>query len=144
MLSMTIVYRIRHQLIGVGSIFEAKQRQARTIIGWVTAWDYQVLYTLGHTCSDVVSWGSREPRKWDGSSDWPRVGRKKTSMYVGAVSIRQDPRKSTMCVYLAHKANLLGMKNSLMRLKNGSSAVYLTEDWVGIWMITGLVKLLSM
>ena len=57
---MTIVYRIRHQLIGVGLITEAKQRQARTIIGWVTAWDYQVLYTLGHTCSDVVSWGSED------------------------------------------------------------------------------------
>ena len=30
------------------------------IVGWVTAWDcqYQVLYTLGHACSDVVSWGS--------------------------------------------------------------------------------------
>ena len=31
-------------------------------------------------------------------------------MVVGAVSIRRDLRKSTMCEYLAHKANLLGMK----------------------------------
>ena len=54
--------------------------------------------------------GLREPRKSDGSSDWPRVGRKRTSMDVGAVSIRRDPIKSTMCEYLAHKANLLGMK----------------------------------
>ena len=33
-------------------------------------------------------------------------------MDVGAVSIRQDPRKSTMFEYLAHKANLLGMKKA--------------------------------
>ena len=52
----------------------------------------------------------REPRKSDGSSDCPRVGRKRTSMDVGAVSTQRDPRKSTMCEYLAHKANLLGMK----------------------------------
>ena len=86
--------------------------------------------------------GLREPRKSDGSFDWPRLGRKKTSMDVGAVSIRRDPRKSTICEYLAHKANLLGMKNGLMRLKNGSSAVYLPG--VGIWMITCLAKLLLM
>ena len=29
-----------------------------TITGWVTAWDHQVLYTLGHACIDVVLWGS--------------------------------------------------------------------------------------
>ena len=46
----------------------------------------------------------REPRKSDCSSDWPRVRRKRTWMDVGAVSIRRDPRKSTMCEYLAHKA----------------------------------------
>ena len=80
---------------------EVKQRRARFIIGWVTAWDCQVLYTLV---------GLREPRKSDGSSDWPRVGRKRSSMDVGAVSFRRDPRKSTMCEYLAHKANLLGMR----------------------------------
>ena len=68
--------------------------------GWPPG-DCQVLYTLV---------GLREPRKSDGSSDWPRVGRKRTSMDVGTVSIRRDPRKSTMCEYLAHKANLLGMK----------------------------------
>ena len=51
------IYGIRHKLIGVGSITEVKQRRARSIIGWVTAWDYQVLYTLGHACSVVVSWG---------------------------------------------------------------------------------------
>ena len=92
-----IIYGIRRSLIVVGSITEVKQR---FVIGWVTAWDCQVLYTLV---------GLREPRKSDGSSDWPRVGRKRTSMDVGAVSIRRDPRKSTMCEYLAHKANLLGM-----------------------------------
>ena len=54
--------------------------------------------------------GLREPRKSDGSSDWPRAGRKITSMDVGAVSIGRDLRKSTMCDYLAHKANLLWMK----------------------------------
>ena len=47
------------QLIGVGSITEVKQRRVQFIIEWVTAWDCQVLNTLGHeTCSDVVSWGS--------------------------------------------------------------------------------------
>ena len=40
--------------------------------------------------------GLREPRISDGSSDWPRVGRKWTSMGVGAVSTRRDPRKFTM------------------------------------------------
>ena len=49
----------------------------------------------------------REPRTSDGSSDWPRVGRKRASMDVGAVFIQRDPIKSTMCEYLAHKANLL-------------------------------------
>ena len=53
------VYGIRHSLIGVGSITEVKQRRARFIIGWVAAWDCQVLYTLGHVQrSDVMSWGS--------------------------------------------------------------------------------------
>ena len=37
------------------SITEDKQRRARYIIGWVTAWFYQVLYIVGHACSDVVS-----------------------------------------------------------------------------------------
>ena len=123
---MQKTYGIRRSLIGVGSITEVKERCARFIIGWVTAWDCQVLYTLGHVqrCRVV---GRREPRKSDGSSDWTRVGRKKTSMDVGAVSIRRDHRKSTMCEYLAHKANLLGKKNSLMRL-NGSSAVYTSQE----------------
>ena len=71
------IYGIRRQLIGVGFITEVRQRRARFIIGWVTAWG---------------------------------TGRKRTSMDVGAVSIRRDPKKSTMCEYLAHKANLLGMK----------------------------------
>ena len=35
-------------LIGVGSITEGKQRRSRLIIGWVTAWDCHVPYTLGH------------------------------------------------------------------------------------------------
>ena len=95
------IYGIRRSLIVIGSITEVKQRRARFIIGWVTACDCQVLYTL--------VW-LREPRKSDGSSDWPRVGRKRTSIDVGAISIRRDPRKSTMCEYLAHKVNLLGMK----------------------------------
>ena len=38
---------------------------------------YQVMYTLGHACSDVVSWGSENH---DGSSNWPRVGRERPSM----------------------------------------------------------------
>ena len=40
--------------------------------------------------------GLRVPRKSDGSSDWLRVGRKRTSMELGAVSIWRNPRKSTM------------------------------------------------
>ena len=48
MLPVYYIYRIRRCLIGVGSITEVKQRRARLIIGWVTAWDYQVSYTLGH------------------------------------------------------------------------------------------------
>ena len=68
------------------SITEVKQRLARFIIGWVTACDCQVLYTLV---------GLREPRKSDGSSDWLWVGRKRTSMDVGAVSIQRGPQKST-------------------------------------------------
>ena len=44
--------------IVAGSITEVEQRRARSIIGWVTAWNYQVLYALGHACSDIVSWGS--------------------------------------------------------------------------------------
>ena len=55
------LYRIRRSLNGLCSITEAKQRRARFIIGWVTAWDCQVLYTLV---------GLREPRKSDGSSDF--------------------------------------------------------------------------
>ena len=39
---------IRRCLIGVRSIIEVKQRRARLIIGWVTAWDCQVPYTLRH------------------------------------------------------------------------------------------------
>ena len=131
-------YGIQRSLIGVGSITEVKQRRARFIIGWVTAWDCQVMYTLGHVArSDVLSWGSEN--HVNQMARLTRVIRKITSMDVGAVSIRWDPRKSTMCEYLAHKANLLGKKNSLMRL-NGSSAVYLPGDSVGIWMITGLAN----
>ena len=42
------LYEIRRCLIGVGSITEVKQRRARFIIEWVTAWDCQVPYILGH------------------------------------------------------------------------------------------------
>ena len=42
------IYGIRRCLIGVGLITEVKQRRARFIIGWVTAWDCQVPYRLGH------------------------------------------------------------------------------------------------
>ena len=53
------IYGIRRSLIGVGSITEVKQRRTRFIIRWLTAWDCQVLYSLGHVaCSDVVSVGS--------------------------------------------------------------------------------------
>ena len=56
---MHSVYGIGRSLICVGSITEVKQRRARFIIGWETAWDCQVLYTLGHVARrDVVSWGS--------------------------------------------------------------------------------------
>ena len=58
-MSHVALYGIRRSLIVIGSITEVKQRCARFIIGWVTAWDCQVLYT-------VV--GLREPRKSDGSS----------------------------------------------------------------------------
>ena len=134
------IYGIRRQLIDVGSITEVEQRRAQFIIGWVTAWGIrkvrhracQVLYTLV---------GLGEPRKSDGSSDWPRVGRKRTSMDVGAASIRRDPGKSTMCEYLATYDEFAWNENSLMRL-NGSSAVYLPGDGVGIWIITDLAKLL--
>ena len=44
------LYGIRRSLNGWCSITEVKQRRARFIIEWVTAWDCQVLYTL--------SWGS--------------------------------------------------------------------------------------
>ena len=40
------VNEIRRCLIGVGSITEVKQRRVQFIIGWVTAWDCQVPYTL--------------------------------------------------------------------------------------------------
>ena len=43
-------YGIRRSLIDICSITEVKRRRARFIIGWVTAWDCQVPYTL--------SWGS--------------------------------------------------------------------------------------
>ena len=84
-----------------------------------------MLYTLGHACSDVVSLGyeykvNQIARLTDLEYDVKEPDQ-------GAVSIQRDPRKSTMCEYLAHKANLLGMKNSLMHL-NGSSAVYLPGD----------------
>ena len=52
-------------------------------------------------------------------------------MDVGAVSIRRDPGKSTMCEYLATYDEFAWNENSLMRL-NGSSAVYLPGDGVGI------------
>ena len=42
------VHGIRRCLIGVSSITEVKQRRARFIFGWVTAWDWQVPYTPGH------------------------------------------------------------------------------------------------
>ena len=74
--------------------------------------------------------GLREQRKSDGSMD------------VGAVVIRRSPRKSTMCEYLAHKANFAWNENSLRRLK--VAAVYLPGDWVRIWMLAGLAKLLFM
>ena len=45
--NVPLIYGIRRQLIGVGSITEVKQRRTRFIIGWVTAWDCQVLYTRG-------------------------------------------------------------------------------------------------
>ena len=34
---------------------------ARSITGWMTARGYQVLYTQGQACSDVVSWVSENP-----------------------------------------------------------------------------------
>ena len=37
---------IRRSLNGLCLITEVKQRRARFVIGWVTAWDCQVLYTL--------------------------------------------------------------------------------------------------
>ena len=39
-----------------------------------------------------------------------------------------SPINQTLGEYSVHKANLLGIKNSLMRLKNYSSAVYLPGD----------------
>ena len=61
---------IRRCLIGVGSITEAKQRRARFIIGWVTAWDRcRVPYTPRHSAA-MSCRGLREPRKSDGSSDF--------------------------------------------------------------------------
>ena len=108
-----IIYGIRRCLIGVGSITEVKQRRARFIIGWVTAWDCQVPYTLQDIVQRCRVVGLREPRKSDGSSDWLWVGRKITSMDVGAVSIRRDPRKSTMwSTWHAHKAMNYIMNNN--------------------------------
>ena len=128
------IYGIRRSLIVIGFITGVKQRRARLIIGWVTAWDFQVLYTLVRL---------REPRKSDGSPDWPRVGRKRTSMDVGAVSIRRDPRKSTMCEYLAHKTNLLGMK--IAWCASMAAKLYISQETeLEFEMITGLAKLLSM
>ena len=94
------VYGIRRSLIGVGSITEVKQRRARFIIGCVTAWDCQVLYTLGHVASsDVVSWGSvnhvnQMTRLTELDLDIKEPRR--------PVSIRRDTRKSIMCEHLAH------------------------------------------
>ena len=48
-----IIYGIRRSLNGLCSITQVKQRRARFIIGWETAWDCQVLYALV---------GLREPR----------------------------------------------------------------------------------
>ena len=42
-----ITYGIQSCFIGVGLITKVKQRCAGFIIGWVTAWDCQVPYTLG-------------------------------------------------------------------------------------------------
>ena len=58
-----------------------------------------MLYTLGHACSNAVSLGSENhvnqmARLTDLELD-------RTSMGVGTVSIRRDPRKSTVCEYLA-------------------------------------------
>ena len=55
---------------------------------------HQVLYTLGHACNDVVSWGSEN--QVNQMARLTRAGRKRPSIDVGAVSIRRDPRKSTM------------------------------------------------
>ena len=52
-----------------------------------------------YTRTCVQRWRVRETRKSDGSSDRPRVGRKRASMDVSTVSIRRDPRKSTICEY---------------------------------------------
>ena len=109
--SDAVYYGIRRSLNGLCSITEVKQCRARFIIGWVTAWDCQVLYTLV---------GLREPRKSDGSSVWLWVGRKRTSMDVGAVSIRRDPKKSTTW---------------------STWHIYI-RPWMISWMITGLAKLL--
>ena len=54
---------------GVSSITEVKERRARFIIGLVTAWDCEVLYTLRTWVQRCRVVGLREPRKSDGSSD---------------------------------------------------------------------------
>ena len=119
-------------------VARTNDRVARTNGTWrgrTTVWRGRTTVWRGHTSKShkkeimsllsfhsihyrtCVQWcrvvGLSEPCKSDGSSDWPRVGRKSTLMDVGAVFIRQDPRKSTMDEYLAHKANLLWMKDSL-------------------------------
>ena len=71
--------------------------------------------------------GLREPRKSDGSSDWPRVGRKITSMDVGAVSTWRDPRK---CLSTWHIRRIcLEWKIAWCASKNGSLAVFCETQW---------------
>ena len=56
-------------LIGVASITEVKQRRVRFIIGWVTAWDCQVPYTLGHRAA-MSCRGAQSTGNWDVSMRW--------------------------------------------------------------------------
>ena len=53
------IYGIQRCVIGVGSITEVKQRRARFIIGWVTAWDCQVPYTLYDMCAAMSCRGAQ-------------------------------------------------------------------------------------
>ena len=53
------IYGIRLCRIGVGSFTEVKERRARFIIGWVTAWDCQMPYTIGH-CAAMSCRGAQK------------------------------------------------------------------------------------